>query len=268
MHSCKASFETIWHLSVNDEPFPPSSVPSSKLWTGQGPEYARVTAAATGIYATVLGTLATHNNSVARGKHLHAIATGVLHPRRGYAHLFNFFDPDSYLAIQHCGPGAASARKRRFEPGDPARARAFWVQHMPCGTEPDKREPRERCWIRAKPSTSPHDRGRKSRAGPCTESKLHAAPAAAPLCEGHASLHRDQARVPRAVPPRTRTLQHASIPLKCAEMRQDLTGRRMLPAASARQAQTSSGPSQPSRNQHPIPSLRCFYVRARVDVWF
>ena len=28
------------------------------------------------------------------------IATGLMHPERGYADLFNFFDPDSYLTTQ------------------------------------------------------------------------------------------------------------------------------------------------------------------------
>jgi hypothetical protein len=58
----------------------------------------RMSASAMGIFGTLVGTLQTHNGSAVIGQQLHQIATGLMHPSRGYDHGFNFFDPDSYIA--------------------------------------------------------------------------------------------------------------------------------------------------------------------------
>jgi len=52
----------------------------------------------TAIYASPVGTLATHKNAVKPGLKVAQISPGLALPIRGYTGHYNFFDPDSYIA--------------------------------------------------------------------------------------------------------------------------------------------------------------------------
>jgi hypothetical protein len=45
----------------------------------------------------------TYSHTQVEGARVGQISTGIMHPERGYADGFNFFDPDSYLTVQALG---------------------------------------------------------------------------------------------------------------------------------------------------------------------
>jgi hypothetical protein len=96
--ACSARFKVSWALSANDVPFPARSV-SVEAAGGDARHRRWLRAAAVGIFATVVPTLATARGAAVAGQTLGQIQTGILHPRRGYWDLFNFFDPDSYIGL-------------------------------------------------------------------------------------------------------------------------------------------------------------------------
>eukprot|EP00659_Diplonema_papillatum_P004349 gene4349-6733_t len=91
------SYSHDFRVAPNNYDFPFLGAPS--LTSDDAQEAALDLAALlTGIYASPVGNLCTHQNEVQPGVQVGQIATTIHTPSCGYSNMYNFFDPDNYLS--------------------------------------------------------------------------------------------------------------------------------------------------------------------------
>jgi len=101
MNSTALSQEKTWTTSVDLAPNNfdfPAQGPFGDLTTDGNIPQATLQAFLTGIYASPVGQLCTHDNGVERGERVGLMATTIARPDYGYSGSYNFFDPDNYLS--------------------------------------------------------------------------------------------------------------------------------------------------------------------------
>eukprot|EP01065_Artemidia_motanka_P009197 TRINITY_DN14698_c0_g1_i1.p1 TRINITY_DN14698_c0_g1~~TRINITY_DN14698_c0_g1_i1.p1 ORF type:complete len:961 (+),score=323.32 TRINITY_DN14698_c0_g1_i1:61-2883(+) len=92
---------TKWQLTTriapNNRDFPAQG-PAGDVTAKANIPDADLQALLTGVYASPVGQLCTHDNGVAKGKRVGQMATTIARPSYGYSDNYNFFDPDNYIS--------------------------------------------------------------------------------------------------------------------------------------------------------------------------
>eukprot|EP00759_Apiculatamorpha_spiralis_P004357 PhF_6_TR12594/c0_g1_i1/m.19846 len=93
------SWGTFWSLAPNSYDFPIMALPRNANTDDViGAPTLDIQTILTGIYASPVGNLFTHDNAVATGYRVAQIATTIHRPDVGYSGTYNYFDPDNYLS--------------------------------------------------------------------------------------------------------------------------------------------------------------------------